>query len=147
MAGIIPARNMAVMRLLLKEARKRAGLTQETIAEKLDVSASQVSRWENGKDGIPHHRLPSIAEAYGTTIGQLFGETPVGEPVTLSEQDARLVVLYVARRFGAATSPDDPEVGKQAQVLQAFAKLAADPRAKETGFLDGFLEAAARLPA
>lgn len=138
---------MAAMRLLLKEARKRAGLTQEAIAEKLDVSGSQVSRWENGKDGIPHHRLPAIAKAYGTTVGELFGETPLSEPVTLSEQDARLVVLYVARRFGAAATSDDPEVAKQAQVLQAFAKLAADPRAKETGFLDGFLEAAAQLPA
>lgn len=31
----------------LKEARMRAGFTQENIAEKLNVSRRQISNWEN----------------------------------------------------------------------------------------------------
>ena len=33
----------------IKEIRKEKGLTQEQLAEKLDVSQKSVSRWETGK--------------------------------------------------------------------------------------------------
>lgn len=66
-------RKMGIMkRDRLIAARKRLKVTQEVIAERLDVSVAQVSRWENGKDGIPSQRLPFIAQAYESTIGELF---------------------------------------------------------------------------
>lgn len=39
----------------LKNARKAAGLTQKELADKLEVYAKDISRWENGErtPGVP----------------------------------------------------------------------------------------------
>lgn len=58
----------------LKAARKRANLTQEAIADILGVSVPQVSRWENGHNGIPTRRLPEITKAYRASVDELVGE-------------------------------------------------------------------------
>ncbi|OYW50745.1 MAG: hypothetical protein B7Y36_18865 [Novosphingobium sp. 28-62-57] len=76
--GMVPtfaARKLAHMkRTKMIEARKRSRLTQEVIAERMNVSVAQVSRWENGKDGIPSQRLASMSQAYGAPIGELLDE-------------------------------------------------------------------------
>jgi transcriptional regulator with XRE-family HTH domain len=59
----------------LQAIRKRAHLTQGDVAERLGVSVPQISRWEGGRDNIPSNRLPSLAEAYGASIGEIFGDT------------------------------------------------------------------------
>ncbi len=56
----------------LREVRRRAGLKQPEIAERMGVSVPQVSRWESGRDAIPSTRLPALADAYRATIGELF---------------------------------------------------------------------------
>lgn len=57
----------------LQLIRKRAKLTQGAIADRMGVSVPQVSRWETGHDNIPSGRLPDLADAYSTTIGDIFG--------------------------------------------------------------------------
>ena len=53
--------------------RKEKGFTQASIAEKLNVSAQAVSKWENG-DSLPDVSLLSdIADILGTSIDALFG--------------------------------------------------------------------------
>lgn len=59
--------------------RKRAGLTQAVIAERLGVSVPQVSRWEAGNDNVPSGRLPSLASAYEATIGEIFDDVHAAE--------------------------------------------------------------------
>lgn len=61
-------------RTKLVAARKRRNITQEVIAERMGVSVPQISRWENGKDGIPSQRLSSLSQAYGAPIGELLDE-------------------------------------------------------------------------
>lgn len=56
----------------IHDKRKEAGLTQETLAEKLGVSPQAVSKWENGV-GYPDITLcADIADALGVSIDELF---------------------------------------------------------------------------
>lgn len=56
--------------------RKRLNLTQNQLAERLNVTAQAISRWENGK-GLPDISMAvPLARALGTTTDELlrFGE-------------------------------------------------------------------------
>ena len=61
----------------LQDARKRCGLTQEQLAEKLSVSRSAVAKWESGK-GLPDvDNLKSLAGLLNVSVDYLLdgGET------------------------------------------------------------------------
>lgn len=47
----------------IKEARKRAGLSQQALATRIGVSASTVSRWERRHRSIGVHRVEEVADA------------------------------------------------------------------------------------
>lgn len=52
----------------LKLYRKESGLTQEQVAEKLNVSRQAVAKWENG-DTLPDiENCIALADLYGTTV-------------------------------------------------------------------------------
>lgn len=71
----------------LSEKRKAHGYTQDSVAEKLGVSAQAVSKWENDISCPDITLLPQIARLYGTTIDELLTEK---EPtVTLVKESAR----------------------------------------------------------
>ena len=55
------------------DLRKRAGLTQEELAEKLVVSRQAISRWESGTTYPDMEMIPSIANYFGISIDELFG--------------------------------------------------------------------------
>lgn len=61
----------------MKAARKRAGVTQEVVAERMGVSTGQISRWENGVDGIPSGRLPKLVEVYESSVEELLTESEI----------------------------------------------------------------------
>ena len=56
----------------IKECRKRAGLTQEELAEKLYLPKSNISGYENGMH-MREDRLAEIARALFTTPNHLLG--------------------------------------------------------------------------
>ena len=56
----------------LTKYRKRIGLTQGQLAQKINVTPQAVSKWENGS--FPDSELiPAIAEILGISIDILFG--------------------------------------------------------------------------
>ncbi len=57
--------------VFLKELRKEKGITQEQLAEQLNVSGRTVSRWETGSNIPDISLLVEIAEFYGVTITEL----------------------------------------------------------------------------
>ena len=56
--------------------RKRLGLTQDQLAERLGVTAQAVSKWENDQSCPDITMLPKLAEIFGITTDQLLGREP-----------------------------------------------------------------------
>lgn len=56
----------------IAEIRKKAGLTQDELAEKLSVSPQAVSKWENGHNLPDLENLLHIAEISNTPYSALF---------------------------------------------------------------------------
>ncbi len=52
--------------------RKKAGLTQDELAEKLGVTFQAVSKWENAKCAPDIMFLPLMADLFGCYIDELF---------------------------------------------------------------------------
>lgn len=57
----------------IKLFRQRGGRTQEALAGELGVTAQAVSRWENGVCYPDMELIPSLANAFGISIDELFG--------------------------------------------------------------------------
>lgn len=77
----------------LKQARQEAGLSQEQLAEKLNVSRSAVAKWETDK-GMPDiENLKSIAGFLNVSIDYLLTENDTisfqttKEPINLDEYE------------------------------------------------------------
>ena len=56
--------------------RKRLGLTQDALAEKLGITAQAVSKWENDLSCPDISMLPKLAEIFGITTDELLGTEP-----------------------------------------------------------------------
>ena len=68
----------------LQELRKRNGLTQEELAEKLYVSRTAISKWESGR-GYPNiESLKAIAKFFSVTVDELLS---TDEILTIAEED------------------------------------------------------------
>ena len=61
----------------LKTFRKQKDLTQQQLADLLNISNKSVSRWES-EGGYPDiELLPALAKALGVTVDELLSDTPV----------------------------------------------------------------------
>ena len=66
--------------------RKRLGLTQDQLAEKLGVTAQAVSKWENDQSCPDISTLPRLAALFGTTTDALLGCALEAEIVSTDEE-------------------------------------------------------------
>lgn len=57
----------------IKLLRKRQGLTQQQLAERLHVVRQTVSKWEKGESAPDGDMLPAVAEALGVPLEELMG--------------------------------------------------------------------------
>ena len=61
--------------------RKRLGMTQEQLAQRVGVSAQAVSKWENNLSCPDITILPELASIFGISVDELLGRTwPAGTP-------------------------------------------------------------------
>ncbi len=78
--------------------RKKAGMTQEELSEKMAVTAQAVSKWENDLSYPDLSCVAALAKILGTTAdGILYGETAVAK-VELAENghvEKRMMVISV----------------------------------------------------
>ena len=56
----------------LFQARKKAGLSQESVAEKLGVSRQTISKWETGETIPDIYQSKKLAKLYNLTLDELI---------------------------------------------------------------------------
>lgn len=90
--------------------RKEKGMTQATLADKLNISNRTVSKWENG-DGFPDITiLPELAEILGVTVDELLKGEKGDNTVVFTEIKNRdnlnnfYQITYVVSLFAAIFS-------------------------------------------
>jgi class 3 adenylate cyclase len=64
----------------IREARGRLGLTQQNVADALQVSAQAVSKWERGENAPDTAALPHLAQLLGVSTDRLLGTTAPDGP-------------------------------------------------------------------
>ncbi len=90
--------------------RKANGLTQEQLAEKLNVSRQAVSRWESGDSAPDMYNLSAICRCFGVSSDYLINDdfssdedTPIAqkknEQMTTEKQNQRYLHLVSAICF------------------------------------------------
>jgi transcriptional regulator with XRE-family HTH domain len=57
----------------IAENRKRLGMTQDALAEKLGITAQAVSKWENDQSCPDITMLPRLCDIFGITTDELLG--------------------------------------------------------------------------
>lgn len=105
-AMVAPARacKLLRMRVRLKEFRDRLGLTLEQMAERTDISVSQLSRWEAHTNNIPSRRLPDLARHYECRVSEIFAEDNECERVELTPDQLTEMVRLAQDEMIAGTS-------------------------------------------
>lgn len=99
----------------LQAVRHAAGLTQEQMAEELQVSRQAVSRWESGRSYPEVEKIVYIANRYGISMDALFEEevpteaerAEVSEPAAPTQGS----LLSVVDNFIANLSPKNKRLG------------------------------------
>jgi repressor LexA len=82
---------------LLKQCRKKQGISQAELASKLGVTQQAVGKWESGKSSPDPSTVARIAELLNTTADYLLG---LYRPVRLSEVEAeQKEILKIVRRL------------------------------------------------
>jgi len=71
--------------LTISKLRKEKGMTQEELAEKVNVSAQAVSKWENDISMPDISVLPVLAEIFDVSIDELLGREKVSKVEILDE--------------------------------------------------------------
>lgn len=111
----------------IQEARKAAGLSQESLGERLGVSRQAVSKWESDASVPDLENLIAMSRIFGVTIGALLGV----EPETAEEPSAEEAPEASGGESGDA-APDkgltDRELAAVEAIVQKYLEAARRPR-------------------
>lgn len=75
----------------LQAYRKRAGLSQEELAEICEISRQAIAKWESGESVPTMDKLIFLADHYGVTLDELAGRVEKDDYMRLAEIIERLV--------------------------------------------------------
>ena len=67
---------------VISKYRKELGITQESLAQQLEVTNQAVSKWESDQCCPDVMLLPRLADIFGITIDALFEREAPAQPVT-----------------------------------------------------------------
>lgn len=86
--------------------RKKAGLSQEALAEKLGVSRQSVSKWETGESVPELNKIPIIAKIFNVTTDWLLSEdAPVENENAKSDTQKAQRAQKIKEEFSSPAYP------------------------------------------
>jgi transcriptional regulator with XRE-family HTH domain len=96
----------------IRDARKKAGLTQLSLADKLGTTQQMISRFESGKQGIRVDELIEIAAKCNVPLNYL-----------LEESDAAAQALLLFNQLDPTYQQGSVEIMKQLLKLQQISQI------------------------
>ncbi|MBI3582492.1 MAG: helix-turn-helix transcriptional regulator [Nitrospinae bacterium] len=82
----------------IKKRRKELGMSQEKLAEKLDVTYQQIQRYENGTNQVNTEKLQILAVELSVPVSYFFEESndKVAEPLSqyISAEEERFLKRF-----------------------------------------------------
>lgn len=109
----------------LVELRKRKGLSQEELADKLGISRQAVSKWERAEAGPDVDNAIRLSRLYGVTLDELFGNKP--------DYERAIEAMRLREEAGEGAEPAD-EPGEEPAFSEAEAVPAHAPQEGEERF-------------
>jgi transcriptional regulator with XRE-family HTH domain len=109
----------------IRARRTELGLTQEQLAEALNVSYQQVQKYETGANRISAGRIFELARKLRVDVGYFFEGLPLdapAEPVPLEHGGRQRSAIELVRKFAQI---EDPQVRS---ALAALVKAIVDRR-------------------
>jgi len=104
----------------LREAREYLGLSQESVAERLNIPRASISAIEAAKRKVSSIELRDLARLYRTSVEQLLGEKPEQNAVVgalyrtaraLRQEDQQQVLRFAEFLRNAGAAPEPPNEG------------------------------------
>ena len=86
----------------LKNLLRETGVTKSSIADKMHRNRSIFNDWEKGKSTPSQEQLEIVAQALGTTVAYLCGESDVKERRPLQTSDLTVDEAEMLKAFRAA---------------------------------------------
>jgi transcriptional regulator with XRE-family HTH domain len=109
----------------IRARRTELGLTQEQLAEALNVSYQQVQKYETGANRISAGRIFELARKLRVDVGYFFEGLPLdapAEPVPLEHGGRQRSAIELVRKFAQI---EDPQVRS---TIAALVKAIVDRR-------------------
>ena len=96
----------------LKELRKEKGLTQDDLAELLEVTKSTIFNWENGVSNIKPDRLKKLCEIFDVDATYLLGYNNVRNETNIKAAvlDDALEKLRIINNMLSVESDEGPNM-------------------------------------
>lgn len=91
------------MKLKIKEIREKKGITRQSLADKLDVSYSTVSKWENEDKIPPLSKIVELSDLFDVSLDYLTGRTNQEkinkkDSIIISESELREIIFSTLNR-------------------------------------------------
>ncbi len=110
----------------IAEQRKKLGISQEGLGEKLDVSRQAVSKWESDGAVPDVDKLIAMSKLFGVSVGWLLGVEEESDPAKaeeLTEKQLRMIEEIVKRYQPEQTVVTQTVVKKEGKGFKVLASL------------------------